>query len=202
VVSASGINTQFAYWQKELLKLPSAHAIIHDKIVVIDPMSEDCVVITGSHNQGFRASYANDENFIIVRGHQPLAQAYATHVMDVYDHYRWRFTLKNTSIKDAFSGLDPTPAWQDKYYMANSSARRESLLWTGQLPALPNAPAPQVPMKPATTKAKPAAAKSKKSKSSPKKATAKPVKQKTKQKATRRSPPAKKRKTRTKGRKG
>ena len=26
VVSASGISTQFAYWQKELLKLPNAHA--------------------------------------------------------------------------------------------------------------------------------------------------------------------------------
>jgi hypothetical protein len=152
VVSASGVNTQFAYWQKELLKLPNAHAIIHDKILVIDPMSEDCVVITGSHNQGFRASYANDENFIIVRGHQPLAQAYATHVMDVYDHYRWRFTLKNTPLKNAFSGLDPTAAWQDKYYAANSTARRESLLWTGQLPALPNAPPPAVPMKPAAMK--------------------------------------------------
>lgn len=146
VISASGINTQFAYWQKELLKLPNAHAIIHDKIVVIDPMSPDCVVVTGSHNQGFRASYANDENFIIVRGHQQLAQAYATHVMDVYDHYRWRFTMKTTSLKSAFSGLDPTSAWQDKYYAATSIARRESLFWTGQLPALPDAPAPAVPM--------------------------------------------------------
>jgi len=154
VVSASGVNTQFAYWQKELLKLPNAHAIIHDKILVIDPLSSDCVVITGSHNQGFRASYANDENFIIVRGHQPLAQAYATHVMDVYDHYRWRFTLKTTSVKNAFSGLDPTPAWQEKYYAANSMARRESLMWTGQLPALPDAPAPTLPMTSATTRTK------------------------------------------------
>lgn len=108
-------------------------------------MSLDCVVITGSHNQGFRASYANDENFIIVRAHQPLAQAYATHVMDVYDHYRWRFTLKTTCLRNAFSGLDPTPAWQEKYYSVNSVARRELLLWTGQLPALPAAPAPAVP---------------------------------------------------------
>src|ERR1700691_4871662 len=70
--------------------------------------------------------------------------------MDVYDHYRWRFTLKTTHIKNAFSGLDPTPQWQDKYYAANSIARRESLLWTGQLPPLPDAPATAVPMKAAT----------------------------------------------------
>ena len=152
VVSASGINTEFAYWHKELLKLPSAHAIIHDKIVVIDPMTPDCVVIFGSHNQGYRASYANDENFIVVRGHQPLAAAYATHVMDVYDHYRWRFTLKTTSVKDAFSGLDPTPKWQDGYFKPDSDARREALFWTGQLPELPNAPAPAVPTQPVKIK--------------------------------------------------
>src|SRR5262249_4372516 len=93
-VSASAISHQFAAWQRELLKAgPGAHAIIHDKIVVIDPMSPDCVVVTGSHNQGYRASYNNDENLLIVRGHQPLAQAYAVHIMDVYDHYRFRFVM-------------------------------------------------------------------------------------------------------------
>lgn len=152
VVSASAVNTQFAYWHKELLKLPGAHAIIHDKIVVIDPASKDCVVIAGSHNLGYRASYNNDENFVIIKGHQALAQAYATHVMDVYDHYRWRFTLRSTSVKNAFQGLDPTPAWQDKYFAEGSTARREALYWTGQLPPLPAAPAPDVPALPAIQK--------------------------------------------------
>ena len=91
VVPASAITDQFAFWQHELLKAgPDAHAIIHDKIVVIDPMSDDCVVITGSHNLGYRASYNNDENLLIVRGHKALAQAYAVHALDVYDHYRFR----------------------------------------------------------------------------------------------------------------
>ena len=45
-------------------------AIIHDKVVVIDPMDpQDCVVAFGSHNLGYKASYCNDEN--------PLALAYA-----------------------------------------------------------------------------------------------------------------------------
>jgi phosphatidylserine/phosphatidylglycerophosphate/cardiolipin synthase-like enzyme len=43
-------------------------AIIHDKIVVIDPFAENCVVITGSHNLGYKASYANDENMLIIKG--------------------------------------------------------------------------------------------------------------------------------------
>jgi phosphatidylserine/phosphatidylglycerophosphate/cardiolipin synthase-like enzyme len=148
VVEASAVNTQFGYWQKELLKMPGAHAIIHDKIVVIDPMTPNCVVIFGSHNQGYRASYNNDENMVIIKGHQPLAQAYATHVMDVYDHYRWRFTLKSASQKQAFSGLSTTSAWQDKYFAKDSTARREALFWTGQLAPLPAEAAPEVPTTP------------------------------------------------------
>lgn len=72
-------------------------AIIHDKILVIDPMDPvHCVVAFGSHNLGYKASYSNDENLVIVQGHQALAQAYATHVLDVYDHYRFRAVTAET----------------------------------------------------------------------------------------------------------
>jgi phosphatidylserine/phosphatidylglycerophosphate/cardiolipin synthase-like enzyme len=74
---------------KEILS--AGKAIIHDKILVVDPLDEEnCVVAFGSHNQGFKASYSNDENMVIVRGHAALAQAYAAHVLDVFDHYRFR----------------------------------------------------------------------------------------------------------------
>ncbi|MDQ0392866.1 hypothetical protein [Labrys monachus] len=77
-----------------------AGAIIHDKILVIDPMdSQSCVVAFGSHNQGYKASYSNDENLVIVRGHQGIAQAYAAHVLDVYDHYKFRATEAEIAAK-------------------------------------------------------------------------------------------------------
>lgn len=129
VVAATAINDQFEFWRKELLKAsPTAHAIIHDKIVVIDPMSPDCVVVTGSHNQGYRASYNNDENMLIVRGHQALAQAYAVHVMDVYDHYRFRYEIQQNK-KDAFSGLDPSDDWQNKYFDETNAASKDTSVW-------------------------------------------------------------------------
>lgn len=115
VVAAAAINDQFAFWQKELLKSsPGAHAIIHDKIVVVDPFSSaDCVVITGSHNLGYRASYNNDENLVIIRGNSMLAQAYTAHIMNFYDHYRFRYQIQQHA-QDAFSGLDTDDKWQDK----------------------------------------------------------------------------------------
>ncbi len=131
VAPATAISDQFAFWQQELLKAgPTAHAIIHDKIVVIDPVSDDCVVITGSHNQGYRASYDNDENLLIVKGHKALAAAYAVHVLDVYDHYRFRFAIQQNGT-GAFSGLDPTDGWQNKYFDPTDPASRDATVWLG-----------------------------------------------------------------------
>ncbi|WP_247510571.1 phospholipase D-like domain-containing protein [Bradyrhizobium sp. 157] len=102
-------------------------AIIHDKILVIDPLDPDnCVVAFGSHNLGYKASYSNDENLTIVRGHQALAEAYAVHVLDVYDHYRFRAVeaevnagkkgkSKTGKEKQGWVGfLDTTDAWQQR----------------------------------------------------------------------------------------
>ena len=70
----------------------------------------------------------NDENLLIVRGHKPLAHAYAVHVMDVYDHYRFRYMVQINGT-NAFSGLEPTDVWQDKYFDPNNPASRDSEVW-------------------------------------------------------------------------
>jgi len=98
-------------------RLAAEKAIIHDKILVIDPLDpEACVVAFGSHNLGYKASYSNDENLTIVRGHRPLAEAYAAHVLDVYDHYRFRAaqTVDDRSPRqDPWDGfLSTRDTWQ------------------------------------------------------------------------------------------
>jgi phosphatidylserine/phosphatidylglycerophosphate/cardiolipin synthase-like enzyme len=102
VASVAGIFAAFGAWEAEIYKI--GHAVIHDKIVVIDPFTDDSVVITGSHNLGFRASYANDENFLVIRGNRAVAGAYAAHVLDVYEHYRWRWKLQEP-LRAAFAKL-------------------------------------------------------------------------------------------------
>ena len=126
MIRAAAISDLIGDFQKELLS--AGHAIIHDKIVVIYPLSkDDCIVITGSHNLGFKASYANDENMLIIRGNQALALAYTVHVLDVYDHYKFRAALEQQA-RDAMLKGKPKPKrptgkgfpqtkdkWQDPY---------------------------------------------------------------------------------------
>jgi phosphatidylserine/phosphatidylglycerophosphate/cardiolipin synthase-like enzyme len=102
VSSVAGIFAAFAQWEAELYKI--GHAVIHDKIIVIDPFTDASVVVTGSHNLGYKASYANDENLLIIRNDRAVAEAYAAHVLDVYEHYRWRWRIQQP-IRDKFQKL-------------------------------------------------------------------------------------------------
>jgi PLD-like domain len=141
MIRAAGIDDLIGDFQKEMLS--AGHAIIHDKIVVIDPLSEEhCTVVTGSHNLGFKASYANDENMLIIRGNRPLALAYAVHVMDVYDHYRFRAVLEQQK-RDAILAGKPAPkeptgqgfletedSWQDPY-LAGKKGKESNYFLSG-----------------------------------------------------------------------
>jgi len=109
-------------WIEEILS--AGFAVIHDKIVVIDPFSDDCVVIMGSHNLGHRASYNNDENLAIIRGNRKLAEAYASHVLDVYDHFAWRYRLSQGKVDPNAGYLKTDPnAWQDVYFDADGKIK-------------------------------------------------------------------------------
>jgi phosphatidylserine/phosphatidylglycerophosphate/cardiolipin synthase-like enzyme len=102
-------------FESELLSV--GKAIIHDKIMVVDPLSEAPVVVVGSHNLGFKASYENDENFLIIRGNRPLAAAYMVHVLDVYEHYRYRALQRD--MKDKGKSLEGGALATDDGWLAH-----------------------------------------------------------------------------------
>lgn len=103
-------------WQREILN--AGFAIVHDKIVVIDPFSAYPIVAMGSHNLGHKASFDNDENLLILRGNSRLATAYATHVLDVYDHFsaRYWFNHGRGDRKGNLFLAEDSPTWLSKYF--------------------------------------------------------------------------------------
>ncbi len=102
-------------WEETEFNVQEIHAahmmaIVHSKAIVIDPFSDDCAVITGSHNFSASASEKNDENLVIVRGNKKLAQAYALHINGVYDGYSWRAFLGSGG--DADQIYKPLDGWK------------------------------------------------------------------------------------------
>jgi len=131
IVRASALTSEglVGAFEKELLS--AGHAIIHDKIVVVDPLSADGFVAFGSHNLGYKASYMNDENLVIVRNNPTLIQAYMVHVLDVYDHYRFR-AVQMQNIADGKAGefdgfLSRGDSWLSRTMKSDRGALAEYL---------------------------------------------------------------------------
>jgi hypothetical protein len=109
---SEGDRPSWAETEFNVNEIHGAHlmAIVHSKTIVIDPFSENCAVITGSHNFSDSASQKNDENLVIIRGNAKLAQAYALHINGVYDHYSWRAFLASGGNPDQI--YKPLDAWK------------------------------------------------------------------------------------------
>lgn len=126
IIAASALEAGWQDWHKELLKLPDAHAIIHSKVIVIDPFGENPRVVgAASDNLGLKAGFSNDEVMLVIGGNRAYAQAMFLHIMDVYSHFRWRY-LVNTG-KSTFKGeLAADDTWQAKYLSGRTHDEYES----------------------------------------------------------------------------
>jgi len=129
VVLPAAIDEATEFFRRELKKLPKAFAMVHSKVVLVDPFGKDPILLTGSHNLGPKASGTNDENLLIVRGAPGLAGAYATNIMAVYNQYRWRFRLQTQPKNKRWKGLCDRDDWQNRYWETGSLAFRELNLW-------------------------------------------------------------------------
>jgi phosphatidylserine/phosphatidylglycerophosphate/cardiolipin synthase-like enzyme len=138
LVQPEGIDKGFSWWVGEVTRrqflYPSqnpaiGHAITHSKMIVIDPLRDDCKVITGSHNFSKSASEKNDENFVVVRGLKALAEAYAVACEGTYSHYRWRAYVKSKTDagQQIWQHLSDSPAWQESYL--SDALKRHLSLW-------------------------------------------------------------------------
>jgi phosphatidylserine/phosphatidylglycerophosphate/cardiolipin synthase-like enzyme len=120
VVQPQGVDAPLGPWIAEVTRktflTQIGHAIVHAKVLVIDPLSANPVVVTGSHNFSAPASGKNDENLVIVRKHKKLAIAYSAYVMSVYQHYRYRSYIREMRAqgKNPWSYLDDDDQWLAK----------------------------------------------------------------------------------------
>ena len=125
VLVPRNIKDQFHAWEQELLGASMVN--IHSKVIVLDPFGENPVVMTGSHNLGFKASSANDDNLVIVEGNAPLAAAYAINIIAIFHTYRWNsYVEADRADPKVWHGLVDNDQWQSDYLTATISRKSNS----------------------------------------------------------------------------
>jgi phosphatidylserine/phosphatidylglycerophosphate/cardiolipin synthase-like enzyme len=99
---------------------------IHTKFLLVDPLSDDPLVCTGSANFSGASLKSNDENMFLIRGDTRVADIYATEYDRIFRHFYSR-DIANSIAEHGkvvnFALLDETDTWSNEYFEADSPKR-------------------------------------------------------------------------------
>jgi len=107
---------------------------VHTKFLLIDPLSDDPLVCSGSANFSPDSLLENDENMLLIRGDTRVADIYMTEFDRVFRHFYFRDIANELAAKGdeaAAIFLDETDGWTDSYFKPNSVKANRRLMFFG-----------------------------------------------------------------------
>jgi phosphatidylserine/phosphatidylglycerophosphate/cardiolipin synthase-like enzyme len=121
-------------YRDEVLSGENDHVkYIHTKYMLIDPLSDNPIVITGSANFSNASTLNNDENMLVIRGNTRVADIYLGEFMRLFTHFRARGLAPAAKTKEQqakFLFLCPDDSWLEPFYNTKSSKMKERLLFS------------------------------------------------------------------------
>ncbi|UCF70181.1 MAG: hypothetical protein JSW49_08255 [candidate division WOR-3 bacterium] len=113
-------------WAKEkLTRLNSNVRYVHNKFMLIDPLTNDPIVVAGSANFSDASTRQNDENMLVTRGNKRVADVYLGEFMRLYTHHAFRESLKWRKRNDPPKPLRTDDWWRDYFGRTPRSTRRK-----------------------------------------------------------------------------
>ncbi len=103
----------------------------HTKFMLIDPLGDDPLVVSGSGNFSDKSVSDNDENMLLIRGDTRVADAYLGEFMAIFNHFYFRYLsqkLQTRGGEDA-AYLREDDSWVDRYYDRTRPSYRQRLLF-------------------------------------------------------------------------
>lgn len=77
----------------EVLTGFNSNRYIHDKFILVDPLSNDPTVVTGTANFSGPSQTDNDENMLVIRGNTRVGDIYFGEFMRIFDHLYSRYIV-------------------------------------------------------------------------------------------------------------
>jgi phosphatidylserine/phosphatidylglycerophosphate/cardiolipin synthase-like enzyme len=120
-------TNQIGGWLKESLTLLNSHVrYVHNKFMLVDPLSDDPIVIAGSANFSDASTRRNDENMVITRGNTRVADIYLVEFMRLYTHHAFREYIQNSGDQLPTPKPLRTDDWWKGYFgQTQRSTRRK-----------------------------------------------------------------------------
>lgn len=99
---------------------------VHTKYMLIDPLSDDPIVVAGSANFSDASTNKNDENMLVIRGNTRVADIYLGEFMRLYNHYAFREWAARPQTPDdlTFKFLRTDDWWREYFGDTERSRQR------------------------------------------------------------------------------
>jgi phosphatidylserine/phosphatidylglycerophosphate/cardiolipin synthase-like enzyme len=118
---------RFDRWLKEQLTGLNTHVqYIHTKYMLVDPLSDDPIVVTGSANFSDASTTQNDENMLVIRGNTRVADIYLGEYMRFWNHHAFRewAASQDAPAETGFRHLDVEDRWWREYFGDTDRSRQ------------------------------------------------------------------------------
>jgi phosphatidylserine/phosphatidylglycerophosphate/cardiolipin synthase-like enzyme len=107
---------------------------VHTKFLLIDPLSDDPLVCSGSANFSPDSLLQNDENMVLIRGNTRVADIYMTEFDRVFRHFYFRdvaneLASKGDDAKSIFLDESDNAAWTDSYFEPGHVKRNRRVMF-------------------------------------------------------------------------
>jgi phosphatidylserine/phosphatidylglycerophosphate/cardiolipin synthase-like enzyme len=105
---------------------------VHTKFLLIDPLSDDPLVCSGSANFSDGSLTQNDENMLLVRGDTRVADIYMTEFDRIFRHFYFRDVANELADKGNNAQaifLDETDAWAKPYFTAGHTKNNRRVMF-------------------------------------------------------------------------
>ncbi len=121
-------------WVRENLTGLNRHVrYVHTKYMLIDPLTEDPTLISGSANFSDASTKNNDENMLIIHGNKRVADIYLGEFIRLFNHFYFRYIASLyssrgfTQRKAAY--LEPDDRWTERYFTEGRAQEKERRLF-------------------------------------------------------------------------
>ncbi|WP_374954904.1 phospholipase D-like domain-containing protein [Paraburkholderia sp. BL21I4N1] len=129
----------FDRWLKERDGLaPGEHVRwVHTKFMLVDPLSDDPIVITGSANFSDASIETNHENMLVIRGNTRVADIYLGEFMRQFSSYAFRDAAYDAQHGGQAADFKPQDlatdaSWINRYKQAGSSGALRKTYFSGE----------------------------------------------------------------------
>jgi phosphatidylserine/phosphatidylglycerophosphate/cardiolipin synthase-like enzyme len=125
-------------WIKERGGIGTHVNWVHTKFMLVDPLGNAPVVISGSANWSLPSINENDENMVVIKGDRRVADIYFGEFMRIFAHYRFRESIAIHLAKDGTLGdwkpqdlFDKPSKWVPQHFKSGSEYALRRVYFAG-----------------------------------------------------------------------